>query len=252
VIPARKNASFSTVFAWETARRLRASFGELRTRGLSELAAVAREDPVIVVSNHVAWWDPLVIFHLVHGQLGLDGYSMMDAKNLRKLPFFSRIGAFGVDLEDPADGAHAIRYAAKLLDRPGRLVWIFPQGRERPVTARPLQFRIGAAAVARVAKRARVFAAGLRYEHGSSPAPSLLVSLAGPLAVPRDVREATAEQEAAVTRELDVIDDALCKEQLARFSAHPLRGPSQAFAFAQRALGWLVGGAATDESEPGG
>ena len=36
------------------------------------------------------------------------------------------------------DGASAMRYAARLLDRPRRLVWIFPQGAERPVTLRPL------------------------------------------------------------------------------------------------------------------
>jgi len=252
VIPARKSTSFSTLFAWDTARRLRASFGEMRTRGILELAAVAREEPVVVVSNHVAWWDPLVIFHLVHGLLGLDGYSMMDARNLHALPFFSRIGAFGVDLEDPADGARAIRYAAKLLDRPGRLVWLFPQGRERPVTARPLDFRPGAAAIARVAKQARVFGAGLRYEHGANPAPSLFVSIGDPLVARRDVREGTADQETAVTRELVAIDDALCTENLVGFSSHPLRGPSPGFAFAQRALGWLVGGVGARRSEADG
>ena len=37
------------------------------------------------------------------------------------------------------------------------MVWVFPQGRERSVTERPLGFRAGSAEVARVAHELRAF-----------------------------------------------------------------------------------------------
>ena len=84
---------------------------------------------MLVVSNHTAWWDPLVAILLSHRILNTDGFALMDAKNLRRLPCFGRVGAFGVDLDDQRDGARAIRYAAKLLIAKElsrrRLVWIF-------------------------------------------------------------------------------------------------------------------------------
>ncbi|MDP9033939.1 MAG: lysophospholipid acyltransferase family protein, partial [Myxococcota bacterium] len=140
MIPAQKSLLFSRWFGWVAQRRIAGTFGAVRIRGLASVAALVAARPVLVVSNHTSWWDPLVVL-LSSRLLGANVYAMMDAKQLRALPFFARAGAFGVDLVDPRDGARAVRYAAGLLDRPGRLVWLFPQGREVPTTARPLAFR---------------------------------------------------------------------------------------------------------------
>ncbi len=254
MIPARKSEPFSTMFAWDVARRLQASFASIRVRGLDDLRTLASEHPILVVSNHTAWWDPLVIFHLVRGLLRLDGYALMDQKNLRAFPFFALLGGFGVDLDDAADGAKAIRYAAKLLDRPGRLVWFFPQGRERPITARPLDFKEGAAAVGRVAKAARVVPAAMRYEFGRSPSPTLLVSFGPSASAERDVTAGARAQEEAVLRELARIDKALADERFDDFELLHERPTGAAFALAQRALAWLARGPAIgpERGSPGG
>lgn len=241
MIAARKSRWFSALFGWEAERRIRRHFGAVSVRGIADLKALASEGPVLVVSNHTAWWDPLFLIYLLVRRLDLDAYALMDARNLARLPFFGRLGAFGADLEDPADGARAIRYAARLLDRPGRVVWIFAQGDERPVTAKPLGFRAGAAAIARLAAGAAVVPAALRYAHGTEPAPSALLSLGAPLGPERDLTASTATQEEAVSRELDRIDGALCRGDTAGFLDLYRRSPGWGFAAAQRALGWLVG-----------
>jgi 1-acyl-sn-glycerol-3-phosphate acyltransferase len=206
VIPARKQRMFNSWFAGHARARIHGAFAATRIHGLSRTRELSRSAPVLVVSNHTAWWDPLVVLHVSQHLLETDGYALMDAKNLRSLPFFALVGAFGVDLDRPEDGAVAIKYAARLLDRPGRLCWIFPQGRERPITARPLGFRPGAAEIARVAKRARVVPAALRYEFGADERPFLYVSLGAPLEAERDVTTARTTQEAAVEAELARIE----------------------------------------------
>jgi 1-acyl-sn-glycerol-3-phosphate acyltransferase len=209
VILPRRSRLFTALFARHARSRIGRSFDGLRVRGLPAAKEVAARAPVLVVANHTAWWDPLVALHLSQA-LGVEVYAMMDAANLRALPFFAWLGAFGVDLNDPRDGARAIRFAARLLDRPQRAVWIFPQGAERPITERPLAFRAGSERVARLAKGARVLPIGLRYEHGSAERPVALVSIGAPLGP-------GAAQSRAVEAELDGIDAAIRGGDLSEF-----------------------------------
>ncbi len=213
MIPARKQRLFNAWFAGNARDRIHKTFGAVRVHGLDAARALAREGPLLAVSNHTSWWDPLLVLHLTHHLLEVDGHALMDAKNLQILPFFALVGAFGVDLDRPADGAAAMRYAARLLDRPGRLVWIFPQGRERPITERPLGFRAGSAEIARVARKATTIPVGIRYEFAAEERPFLYVSIGAPVAAEKDPAEGRAAQEAAVERELDRIERAVRGEE---------------------------------------
>jgi 1-acyl-sn-glycerol-3-phosphate acyltransferase len=209
LIPARKQRWFNAWFAGHARSRIQGAFGAVLVRGAAAARALAAEAPLILVANHTSWWDPLVILHASQHLLGVDGYAMMAAENLRKLPFFALVGAFGVDLERPADGTAAIRYAARLLDGAGRALWIFPQGRERPSDERPLGFRAGSAQIARVARNARVVPVAIRYEHAGEERPRLYVAFGEPVAAHRDPEAGRAAQELAVTAELDRIHRAL-------------------------------------------
>lgn len=209
MIPAAKRRLFNAWFSGHARGRIRSTFGVTRVHGLARARALCEEAPVLLVANHTAWWDPLVALHVSQHLLGVDGYAMMDAKNLRRLPFFAFVGAFGVDLDRPADGAAAIKYTARLLDRAGRAVWIFPQGRERPVTERPLAFRPGSAEIARVARKARAVPVGIRYEFGGEERPALYISLGAALSPERDVDKALGAHERAVEAELARIERAV-------------------------------------------
>ena len=199
MISAAKSRFFTRWLARDADKRVRRTFGLVATRGLERVRAALETGPVLIVSNHTSWWDPIVSQLIGHRVLRSDGYALMDAKNLVRLPFFRKVGAFGVDLDDPADGARALRYAVKLLDRPGRLVWVFPQGREAPLVQRPLGFRPGSEAIARLARRATVFPCAIRYAFGSEELPVLHISFGAPIAN-------GGAHEAAVTTELDRID----------------------------------------------
>lgn len=209
MIRARRVGWFNAWFCGHARSRIRNTFGEVRVRGLDAARACAQSAPLLIVSNHTSWWDPLVVLHVSTHMLGTAGHAMMDAKNLRRLPFFALVGAFGVELGNRADGVAVIQYAAELLETPNNMVWVFPQGMERPVTERPLGFRAGAGKLAQIARNAKVLPIGLRYEFGGTERPTLWISIGEAVVAGDDAAKNRAMQEEAVTEELDRIDKAL-------------------------------------------
>lgn len=242
MIPSRRSAAFTAWFAGHARGRIHKSFGRVFVRGLAGAREIIARAPILIVSNHTSWWDPLVLLHASQHLLRTQGHAMMDAKNLRRLPFFSLVGAFGVDLDEPSDGAAAVRHAARLLDRPGRMVWIFPQGDERPISERPLGFRGGAAQVARVAKSAVTIPAAIRYEHAGEELPRLYLSFGAPLPYDRDVTSARAAEESAVLAEMEAIDATICRKSEARdgFELVHQRDPGWLAALAERMLAFMT------------
>jgi 1-acyl-sn-glycerol-3-phosphate acyltransferase len=245
MIPAAKSPLFEAWFLRHVGGRLRASFSSLRVAGAEHVLEAAAQAPLLWIGNHTSWWDPLVAYHLSGSLFRLDGHAMMDAKNLRRLPFFARIGAFGVDLDDPADGARSLRYAARLLDAPRRMVLVFPQGTERPVTERPLRFKPGSGELSRLASRCRVIPFALRYDLAGEEQPRALVRFGPALPPPRNREERAPERlraahEAAVTTLLDTIDRDVCAGDLDAYVPLFVRR-SRLGELAGQALGWLVG-----------
>lgn len=243
MIPAQKGPRFNRWFAKQAEGRVHKTFGRVYVHGLDRLEATARDHPILLVSNHSAWWDSLFIIWLMNRPVQLDGYAMMDAQNLRALPFLGKVGGFGIDLRDPEDGAKAIAYGAALLDRPGRVVLVYPQGREMPLNARPLGFRSGAAAVAHGApdpSAVRVIPVGARYVFGPREAPDAYISF-GPPAPPAATVEAERQrQEAAVIAELDRVEAALLDPKVGGMICLHSRAPSALARFAEATLVRLI------------
>jgi 1-acyl-sn-glycerol-3-phosphate acyltransferase len=236
-----KSRWFSRFFAGHAQKRLGRTFGRVLVGGLDEAKKSLAEGPILVVANHSTWWDALVALVVSELWLGADAHALMDAKNLRRVPFFGRVGAFGVDLDDPADGARALRHAARLLDRPGRLVWIFPEGRERspyePLTSDRLM--PGSAQIARLAKKATLVPIGLRYVFGEAEAPDLFIAIGAPRQAARDVQEGRRQQAEAIGAELARADAAIAARDVAGFSPVMMRGESALGRLAERALASL-------------
>lgn len=231
MIPSVPVGWFARLFTRHASRRLFGTFGRIRASGLSQLYAALADGPVVVIANHTTWWDPLVAIWLARGLARADAYALMDAVNLRRLPFFGKVGAFGADLGDRRDGARVIRYAAGLLDRPGRLVWVFPEGRERS-PFEPLELRGGANAIARLAG-ARMVAVGTRFLFAAAEKPELWISV-GP------AFGATEDSTAALRNELQRIDAALARRDETGFEGLHDRAPSSLARFAERALAFLA------------
>ncbi|MBX7079918.1 MAG: lysophospholipid acyltransferase family protein [Nannocystaceae bacterium] len=197
--------AFARWFARACERRLHAAFHEGWLAGLEHLREAAAAGPVLIVANHHAWWDAVVALWLSQRVLALEAFALMESAQLQRLRFFGLVGGFGVDRSAPRDGALALRYATTLLDRPGRVLWLFPEG--AIVSSRaPLRFEPGAAAIAARVPALQVVPLGLRYEPGDHERPSLWLCCGPPLRPDADVATATAQLQQAVAACLDDID----------------------------------------------
>jgi 1-acyl-sn-glycerol-3-phosphate acyltransferase len=161
-------------------RRLSRGLDGLYAAGVDAARDVARTRPVILAANHVGWWDSFLVVALDEA-LGTEGYALMDAESVRRLPFFARLGALPLDRSGTSTARAGLREAAAKLDRAGRALWIFPQGHHRPAHLRPLGFQGGVSLLARLAPDAAVVPIAFQYAWGEQPAPAAWAHLGTPV-----------------------------------------------------------------------
>jgi 1-acyl-sn-glycerol-3-phosphate acyltransferase len=159
--------------------RLRRAFEAVYVAGLDEARGSVARGPVIVAANHVAWWDPLLAT-AIDARMGCEGYALMDAESLARLWFFGAIGALPLSRSNARDARRDLVDAASRLTGPGRALWIFPQGRQRPSHLRPLGLAGG---VAWLAERcgAVTLPLSISYLYRDSPQPAIFATFGPPL-----------------------------------------------------------------------
>lgn len=92
------------------------------------LPQVPRSDrSILVLANHISWWDGFWVYDLNRRLFGRQFHVMMLEEQLRRHRFLQTAGAFSV-----AKGSRGIleslRYATELLAFPQNLLLLFPQG----------------------------------------------------------------------------------------------------------------------------
>lgn len=184
-------------------RTMRARFDGVFVDGLDDAIRQCAQGPVIFAANHVCWWDAFALV-LVDAACATDGRVLMDESNLARLPFFSALGALPLSTTGGARVRRQLGDAVATLDRPGRTLWIFPQGRQRAWHLRPLGFAPGLALLARRAK-VPVIPVSLAWPWREAPQPSLVLRF-GPAITDVDSPALVADVERAVTAGLDAID----------------------------------------------
>jgi len=143
-------------------------------------ALVANEGlPVVLVSNHVSWWDGFLLRE-VHRLLGGSSplFTVMREDELERRPFLRRIGCLGVDPARSASTLRLLRQLRVVRERETR-PWVsfFPQGVIRPSWARPLEFRRGIEGVLRVMEPVTLVPVGLHLEPLNRLSPAAFVSV---------------------------------------------------------------------------
>lgn len=163
--------------------------------------------PTIFYANHVSWWDGYMAFFLFDERWHTEGYLMMEEPQLRRYRFFQRCGCFSVDRHDGREAMRSVGYAANLLrSRPGRMVWIFPQGEIQPNDQRPLVTYTGAAHIARRAGRVRCVPVALRFEFFGEQRPEALIRLGAPHIIEHpDVKVLHADMDRRLLAEVEAL-----------------------------------------------
>jgi 1-acyl-sn-glycerol-3-phosphate acyltransferase len=110
-----------------------------------------RGKAVLLVGNHFSWWDGFFAYYLNSKLLKRKLYVMMLEEELRKRMFLNKAGAFSVK-KGSRSVIESINYAASVLDDPGNMLVMYPQGEIQSVYTMPLKFEKGIGDIIRRAK----------------------------------------------------------------------------------------------------
>jgi 1-acyl-sn-glycerol-3-phosphate acyltransferase len=92
--------------------------------------------------NHTSWWDGLIPLILNTYHFNQQPRAMMEYEQLKKYPFFKKIGAFSVDQESPRHIRASLRYALESMDRDNASLFLYPEGEIKPID-RAINFKAG-------------------------------------------------------------------------------------------------------------
>lgn len=180
MIPAHKRGVFARMVERYVLRKMRRAFRGVWLRGVLP----PRDARLLVYANHTSFWDGFVAAQVCHAG-GWAGHCLMEEQNLARYRFLSRLGAFSIRRGDPASAVESLRYACRLLERPGTAVVIFPEGELRPDRGEPYPLERGVEVLARRAACACLPVA-FRYRFFEHDLPDVLVAVGeahGPVAL---------------------------------------------------------------------
>jgi 1-acyl-sn-glycerol-3-phosphate acyltransferase len=186
------------------APRMRMGVHGIRMAGLPR--QLDPDQPLLLVSNHVSWWDGFILRSLQQALRPEDPFhTVMLERELGRRPFLRLLGGVGLTPGSPGSLKGLLRELTEARERaPGLTVLFFPQGRIWPSHRRPLGFQEGIRVVARALSPVTVLPVGLHLEPGRWPAPTAYLSISEPISVRR--REISPRLlETKVQEELDAI-----------------------------------------------
>lgn len=122
-------------------------FGNLLLHGCFRTVAFAGPTadfsrPLLLISNHVSWWDGCWNFYLTEFILHRRFYFMAGASQLHRYPFMREIG--GIPLQSNSrNNIKSIACVNRLLQDPRNAVLLYPQGKMASVYRSRFQFAPG-------------------------------------------------------------------------------------------------------------
>lgn len=177
MLEANKNLWFEKLFAVYNRNLLKRRFHSLKVKDFSQIKNRNEKIPLIIYANHSSWWDGLVFFEILKSR-EFDSFVLMEEKQLAKLKFFRKLGAFSVVRENPREALKTIEYTAGLLkENSNNTLWIFPQGEILPNDRRPVIFYNGFSRTIAKTDGCFVLPLAIRYEFLGEYKPEIFVNI---------------------------------------------------------------------------
>lgn len=123
IIKAKHNIFLDPFFRFYVIRKLKKNFHSFEIKGNVE----DKNLPVLLVCNHMSWWDGIWALHVNQQLFGRKYHFMMLENMLRKNWFFKYTGGFSIR-KNSKSVVETFNYTAELLRNPKNMVLIFPQG----------------------------------------------------------------------------------------------------------------------------
>jgi len=168
-------------FGWHSRRFLRKRFHAVRLL-TGHQPMVEPGWPLLVYLNHPGWYDPLVCIQLARRFFAdRRHYAPIDSKSLSRYRFLTRIGFYGLSLDDTRGGIQFLRTSERLLSVGSNAVWMTPQGKFTDTRERPVRFRQGLGHLVQRLDRVAILPLALEYAFWTESTPEALVAFGEPI-----------------------------------------------------------------------
>jgi len=138
MLKAKHNYVISQFFKFYTLWLLKKYFSKIRLFGDFH----DRKLPILLISNHISWWDGFWAYYLNGKILKRKFYFMMLESQLRKFWFLNFAGGFSINKRTKSM-IETLRYATDLLQDSNNLLLIFPQGKIQTMHQHTFSFEKG-------------------------------------------------------------------------------------------------------------
>jgi 1-acyl-sn-glycerol-3-phosphate acyltransferase len=123
ILKAKHNIFLYPFFQFYAAWKIHRNFTTIKIIG----EFTEKNLPVLVIANHVSWWDGFWVAYLNQRIFKRKFHFMMLEEQLRKFRFFNYTGGFSIKKSSKSI-LETIHYTAQLLSDNKNLVLMFPQG----------------------------------------------------------------------------------------------------------------------------
>ena len=220
--PPRRWLWLMRLFRWYARRYVRKHFHAVRFSKSGHAFPPATDEPLLVVLNHPAWWDPMVCLVLSYLMAERDQFAAIDAEAVKRYAFFKKLGFIPVDTKSLRGAAEFVRTGATILSRPNRVYWVTAQGRFTDVRERPLAINSGVGHLASRLAAGAVLPLALEYTFWTERTPEAIVRAGEPIRITDHSglsgKEWTALIEDAMTRHLDALNAEAMSRDPAKFT----------------------------------
>jgi len=138
MIKARHTPWFQSVFGIYLSWAFRRNFHKMEIHG----NIVDKDLPLLVIANHMSWWDGFWMLHLNKKLFKRKFFVMMLEEQLSRNKFLSKLGAFSIKKRSKS-ATESLNYASNLLKDKSNLFLIFPQGEIQSQHNYPFVFEKG-------------------------------------------------------------------------------------------------------------
>lgn len=138
MLEARHHPIVYPFFQYYTEYLLKSKFHSVRVMG----TFLDRELPVLLIANHIGWWDGFWAMYLKRKVFKRKFFFMMQEEQLLRYRFFNRTGAFSVK-KGSREIVRSLQYAREVLEDTKNMLLIYPQGRLQSIYQSEFFFQQG-------------------------------------------------------------------------------------------------------------
>lgn len=178
-IPAQESAWFIAIFDLYVRLLFRRRFKNILIDQQYQPTSKSR---TIYFLNHTSWWDGLIPLLLNQKLFKQQARAMMEDKQMLKHRFFSKIGAFSVNLHNPRSAVKSLRYASTSMERPNSCLFIYPEGKIMPFSIDKPEFKHGLGWLSKECPECDLVPVGIYIHSARHDKPELFIRIGEPSA----------------------------------------------------------------------